>query len=561
MALRRLPGRLLTASGTALLVLAPMSALTAHAAAAHHATWTGGAPLPPAAGTGLHRNEDGEPGVGVTPGGQFWVASDIAPYAADDPRVDPAAGLLSGADVWTSTDGGRTYRWVADPFAQGNQFGLAGEDTDLAVATEKNSAGHYNVYATSLWIGSSSLAWSADDGKTWTVNVLGGVPAQDRPWLAADGPCTVYLAYHQLPTFTPVINTYDVCSGGQLPSTLGTTLDPSHQTDITLSTFPGLTNSFNKLTVDTSPTSPHRHAIYVPFSVCTVEQPNDIVTNATASNCPKGTQYAIAVSTDGGQTFTDHPVVLDPSGVQLVWAATVATDAAGTVYFVWSNEKDSFIDVSHDAGQHWSKPVQLNPPHTAAVYPTVAGGSAGRVDVAWYGTARSGDANDPKVMGKPGAKNGARWAVYLARSTDGGSTFDVRTVTGTIHRGYLCTHGGGCSSDGSRNLLDDFGLAISPTTGLDSIAFTDDQPDGKAGHAFTGYTSEVAPRRPPHGKATVRGRHIAAPPARTTSGSRLPNTGGGPLGAVAGLALLTAGLWLRRQSQSGASSSSGAGAP
>ena len=119
MASRRLAARMLTAAGVALLVTAPLSAtLTPATAATATTTWTHGAPLPPAHGTGLHRNEDGEPGMGVTPSGQFWIASDIAPYAAHDPRVDPAAGLLSGADIWTSTDGGKTYRWVADPFAE-----------------------------------------------------------------------------------------------------------------------------------------------------------------------------------------------------------------------------------------------------------------------------------------------------------------------------------------------------------------------------------------------------------------------------------------------------------
>src|SRR5438067_1713021 len=135
--------RVLAAAGAGLLVLTPLDAALGASSAPTGTTWVTSA-LPPAPGTGLTRNEDGEPGMGVTPTGQFWTASDIAPYAAHDPRVDPAAGLLSGADIWTSTDGGRTYRWVSDPFAAAaNTAGLAGEDTDLAVAPEKNSKGFY----------------------------------------------------------------------------------------------------------------------------------------------------------------------------------------------------------------------------------------------------------------------------------------------------------------------------------------------------------------------------------------------------------------------------------
>ena len=525
----RLP-RALMFVGAVLIALSPMSTMTAHAASTvpqpdpvASPGWTGGAPLPPSLSTTpvLARNEDGEPGMGVAPDGQIWVASDVAPYASDDPRA-LNNGLLTGADIWTSTDGGQSYRWVADPFSTGNEPGAAGEDTDLAVAPAKNSAGYYNVYATSLWVGASSLAWSADGGKTWTVNQLGGVPAQDRPWLAADGACTVYLAYHQLPSFTPTVSKYDVCSAGQVPQGMGATLDPVNQTNITLSTFPGASNSFNKIAVD-----PKSHALYVPGSVCTVQSADDIVTNATASNCPKGTQYVVSVSTDGGSTFKDYPVVNDPSGATLVWAATVAADAAGTAYFTWSDSSNSYLDVSHDGGKTWSAPEQLNAPGTSAVYPTVAGGTAGRVDVAWYGTNRAGNSNDDKVMGAAGAATGAPWAVYVARSTDSGQTFTTSQASNTIHRGILCTHGSSCNSDGSRNLLDDFGLTISPTTGLDSIAFTSDQPDNSAGHAFTGFTSQIG-----------------------TPGPSVPEAPLPVLLALLGTTALGGGVWLRRRTAS-----------
>src|SRR4051812_48698401 len=339
MSLPALPHRLLIAAGASLLVLAPLSAgLAAATPNPTGTTWTGGKPLPAAPGLGLHRNEDGEPGMGVTPNGQYWIASDIAPYAADDPRVDPVAGVLSGADIWTSTDGGRTYKWMGDPFAEADkQFGLAGEDTDLAVAPAKNSNGFYNVYATSLWIVASGLVWSTDGGKTWQLNRLGGVPSQDRPWLGADGPCMVYLGFHQLPLFSPTFTSYDVCQNGNVPVGAGVALDPVNQTELSASAFPGLSGSFNKFIVDTSPHSKFRHSIYQPMSVCKTQQETDLVVNATASNCPQGTQYILAISRDKGASFTFHKVALDKSGATLVWAATVATDTAGKVYFTWSD--------------------------------------------------------------------------------------------------------------------------------------------------------------------------------------------------------------------------------
>jgi hypothetical protein len=542
---RSVSSRLLVGSGAGLILLAPLTSasLSAAKAATPATIWTTKA-LPPAAGTGLSRNEDGEPGIGVTPTGQFWVASDIAPYAADDPRVDPAAGLLSGADVWSSSSDGRSYTWRSDPFAEAvTKFGLAGEDSDLAVATEKNSNGFYNIYATSLWIGSSGLAWSADGGKTWQLNPLGGLPTQDRPWLAADGACDVFIAYHQLPTFTPVVDDYNVCTNGNVPMSGGAAIDPANETTLTLSDFPGLSSSFNKLTIDTSSTSPHRHAIYVPMSLCNLQTQTDLLT-MQVNGCTGGTQYLVAVSTDGGTTFTYHKVALDPTNTTLVWAATVATDAAGTVYFAWSDARNSYLNVSHDGGTTWSARKQLNPAHTSAVYPTVAGGKAGRVDIAWYGTTRAGNSNDTKVMGKPNADGSAPWSVVLARSTNSGGSFSLRTISNVIHRGELCTNGSNCGDTNSRNLLDDFGVAISPTTGLDSIAFTDDQPQGAAGTTFTAFASELpTPKKP-----------VAVTPTHKSSsgtGAKLATTGGTMAPAISGLVLLLAGLVLRRRTRMG----------
>jgi len=50
-------------------------------------------------------------------------------------------------------------------------------------------------------------------------------------------------------------------------------------------------------------------------------------------------------------------------------------------------------------------------------------------------------------------------------------------VTSVVHYGGICQGGISCTSNGNdnRDLYDDFGIAVSPTTGLASIAYTDDQ--------------------------------------------------------------------------------------
>ena len=521
--LSRLVTALVVASGCLLL------GVRAGAAAPPVPTWTGGEPLPKAPGLGLKRNQDAEPGMGVAPDGQLWVSSNVPRYAADDPR---AFERISGADIWTSTDNGRTFRWVADPFRSAKKTaGLAGSDTDIAVAPVKNAQGFYNVYAASLWIGASTLAWSTDGGKTWQRFNLGGVPAQDRPWVAASGACVVYLAYHQVPTLTPVANKYNVCNVAD--TSTGIVLDPVDSTLISLSTFPGLTNYFGKWAVDNS-TSQYAGNIYLPMTVCTAEELLDVPVNLEASleePCPKNTEQVVAVSADQGVTWHAYHVATSPNGYFIIWPNTVAVDSKGVVYFTWTDNLHSYINVSRDGGKQWSATKRLNtPPSSSAVYPQVAADRPGVVDVAWYGSAKAGDANDPETFGPPGKATSTPWYVFHARSFDGGRTFVRSRATGVIHHGWVCTQGTACPTDGSRNLLDNFGIAVSPKTGFATIAYTSDQPDGTAGHSFSGFTTMTSSPSP-GGRAS---------PGGTTAKPGLAATGGLPLAGVACLAVLAA---------------------
>src|SRR5205807_1209508 len=104
------------------------------------------------------------------------------------------------------------------------------------------------------------------------------------------------------------------------------------------------------------------------------------------------------------------------SKTMAIWPATVATDAAGTVYFVWTDSVHSYMNTSRDGGKTWSPSRRLDVGSIrAAVYPTVAARGAGRLDVAMYATDRAGNSN-AAAMGKPGSTTGAAWRVWVARS-------------------------------------------------------------------------------------------------------------------------------------------------
>src|SRR5207237_9012057 len=70
----------------------------------------------------------------------------------------------------------------------------------------------------------------------------------------------------------------------------------------------------------------------------------------------------------------------------------------------------------------------------------------------------------------------AAWYVYFAQNlqaTTAGSLFSQQAATPVIHNGGVCESGVSCT--GNRDLYDDFGVAASPTTGLASIVYSDDQ--------------------------------------------------------------------------------------
>src|SRR5207237_824973 len=97
----------------------------------------------------------------------------------------------------------------------------------------------------------------------------------------------------------------------------------------------------------------------------------------------------IAVSRDGGKTFTDKPVYVNPNtsvsyGHQFV---NVSVDRAGTVYVVYTDNHNLFYSFSTDGGGTWTGPIQVNqPPSATAVMPWSVACDPGQLNIVWYGT-------------------------------------------------------------------------------------------------------------------------------------------------------------------------------
>ncbi len=108
----------------------------------------------------------------------------------------------------------------------------------------------------------------------------------------------------------------------------------------------------------------------------------------------------------------------------------------------------------------------------------------------WYGTSYYDGTNPPD--GYPAA---AAWYVYFAQNSNAstaGSTFTQVAATPVIHFGGVCE--GGISCTGNRDLYDDFGIAVNPTTGFASIVYSDDQPGNDGASDHTAIATQTAGR-------------------------------------------------------------------
>lgn len=404
-------------------------------------------------------NNAAEPAIRADGDGNYYASSEN--------------GLSAGTLAWKSADDGLHYKTLPSPnavSAGGEDVAPGGGDTDLAVAPRKNGSGHYNVYVASLSLANVTVSTSKDGGKTFSKNVTSAtIPGDDREWIAADGARKVCISYHDVETFNIDVNcSYDA---GATFTQLGSAIDANHAYLID-------NNQIGNLAID-----PGNHNVYQVFNG--VANAREAATSTTGE-----TNYHavwMGVSTDGGKTFKDHPVYISPNKRASFnhQFTNVSVDRAGNVYAFWSNDKSVFYSYSTDQGRHWSSIKKISSaPANTAIFPWSSAGDPGKVDVVYYGTKHKGD---PQT-----APPSAEWHVYMTQIWDatGARSVTQYQASPVNHRGGVCEEGISCS--GNRDLYDDFGVAASPTTGLASIVYSDDQPGNNGADDHTAIATQTS---------------------------------------------------------------------
>ncbi len=392
-------------------------------------------------------NTAAEPAIRADKTGHFYASSEN--------------GLGAGTDAWRGSNNGLNYTALQSPDSvsnnNGNGFAPGGGDTDLAVAPAKNSQGNYNVYVASLNLANVDVSTSTDKGQTWSLNPTSAtIPGDDREWIAADQASKVCISYHDVATFNIDVD----CSfdAGKTFTQLGEAFDTNH-------VWLAQNNEIGNLVID-----PTNHYIYQTFSG--IANANE-VTCSQQGTCGYHVVW-VAVSTDGGKTFTDNMVYNNPDitvsyGHQFV---NLSIDKAGNLYSVYCDNHNIYYSYSTDHGTTWSAPVQVNSdPSATAIFPWSVANNAGHLDIVWYGTSYYDGINPPDNY-----PMSAAWYVFFAQNlsaTTPGSGFTQVQATPIVHYGGVCESGISCT--GNRDLYDDFGVAANPKTGMASIVYSDDQ--------------------------------------------------------------------------------------
>jgi hypothetical protein len=375
-------------------------------------------------------------------------------------------GLGGGTAAFRSSDNGLHYSTLVSPngVSQANNSGFApgGGDTDLAVAPDKNAAGFYNVYVSSLSLANVDVSTSTDGGATWSLNpVTTPETIDDREWIAADTNNKVCISYHDAPQGITI-----GCSpnAGLTFTQFASALDADHAFQIS-------ENGIGNLAID-----PASHIIYQTYSAITTAAETACAPQlgVSAGTCNYHGVY-MAVSTDGGATFTDYPVYINPNadvgyGHQFV---NVSVDHAGNVYSVYTDDHHVYYSFSRDHGKTWSGPYLITTTSGTQIFPWSSAGDPGKLDVVYYQTPYYDGVNTPDNY-----PSSAAWTVGFAQNSNAltpGSGWARQTASPTNHFGGVCESGVACT--GNRDLFDDFGVAASPTTGLASIIYSDDQFD------------------------------------------------------------------------------------
>jgi hypothetical protein len=399
---------------------------------------------------GCGTNNAGEPAIHVSHADNVFLGSEN--------------GVGKGSELWRGlgalgggTASGCSLEYRGQPNAVGGA-GASGGDIDVAIASAPNAAGNYNLYVASLNLGSVNVATSKDNGGTFTQTpVQGGLPLDDREWIAAFGAQTSLLTFHDIAT-----NNIDVLRSDNAGQTYAQVA-----TAIPAADYKASNNQLGNLVID------HRN---LPDQTGNFYAYQSFVAPSTPTGSHHNEAF-VAVSADGGQSWIDRPVPcsVSSSGTDLDHNfPNISVDPAGNVWYAWSDDHAVRTAVSKDHGQTWACSGAVSTGSAQAIFPWLAATSGG-VDLVYYGAP---------------TKTKQTFYVEFVQNKAGTPTgWGAPQQLVAVHKGAVCEGGVSCST--GRQLFDDFGVDTD-SHGWAHIAYSHDGPKLGGSGTYTGYAVQTA---------------------------------------------------------------------
>jgi hypothetical protein len=442
-----------------------------------------------------------------------------------------------GSQLSYTRDGGKHWTYVGGKDFQGvlthNLSGCTSADDvgDVDLTTDQAGRVYFadlqatvNTAGNGVDTGVQPIVAGSDDRfNHYKGTCAGHQPASvDREWMAAYTPAgqsashsSVYLSYHD---FSP-LNTLWVSAshdgGATWDQPVNAIADPVAVETSLCDTVPAGT------AID-----PRNGWVYVAWTAGS----NAVDNAATGCNYTQGAVFSnffVAVSKDGGKTFTDSlafsgpdVTATAPSDLSEIFGS-ITTDRQGGVYITFPGflhgKYAAYATYSPPADSsnalHFRQPVQVSAADANTAYFTrIVAGDSGRVDVIYLGSPVKNvpataankltyDGSDPKqpdctpevtqatgvhgvrFLGKPCEMPAtAPWYLYLAQSLDLTSSnphiSNVKLRSDPVHTGDICTLGIFCLPGDNRDLADTNDIKIDAAGGA-QIAYSAESPDGK----------------------------------------------------------------------------------
>jgi hypothetical protein len=236
----------------------------------------------------------------------------------------------------------------------------------------------------------------------------------------------------------------------------------SNTNSIVVDRFPG---GYSRSTVTPIPTSS--------ISLCAPYN-----TSATGP-CQADTAFHAPLNAAGNSSVTTGqdfaPMAIDSSGnLYVVWSQA-SVDASGQI----DGPSTIYMATSTNHGTSWSAPINVSAQISGLqtnLFPWVAAGSNGRVDIVWYGTPTLGSC--PNQPCGSSAINGV-WNVYMAQTLNAVNTTGTPNAAPAFtttrmseysnHYGAICTMGMGCTTGGDRGLVDFISVQVEPSGAADVV--------------------------------------------------------------------------------------------